>query len=52
MILDNEHVLVTEGTGSLGRTIVGRLLSGEIGTVTIRRLLSPIMPKLRQGFMA
>lgn len=31
MILNNKHVLVTGGTGSLGKTIVGRLLQGEIG---------------------
>lgn len=32
MILDGKRVLVTGGTGSLGKTLVRRLLSGEIGT--------------------
>jgi UDP-glucose 4-epimerase len=31
-ILDNERVLVTGGTGSLGKAVVKRLLSGEMGT--------------------
>ncbi|HVT13170.1 MAG TPA: polysaccharide biosynthesis protein [Fimbriimonadaceae bacterium] len=31
MILANKHVLVTGGTGSLGKTVVRRILSGEIG---------------------
>jgi UDP-glucose 4-epimerase len=32
VILDGKRVLVTGGTGSLGKTLVRRLLSGEIGT--------------------
>lgn len=31
MLLDNQRVLVTGGTGSLGQTIVRRILSGELG---------------------
>ena len=31
MILANKHVLVTGGTGSLGQTLVRRLLTGEMG---------------------
>ena len=31
MVLENKHVLVTGGTGSLGRTVVRRMLTGEIG---------------------
>lgn len=32
MIFDDKHVLVTGGTGSLGQTVVRRILSGELGT--------------------
>jgi UDP-glucose 4-epimerase len=32
MILDGKRILVTGGTGSLGKTLVRRLLSGELGT--------------------
>jgi UDP-glucose 4-epimerase len=32
MILEGKRILVTGGTGSLGRVLVGRLLSGELGT--------------------
>jgi FlaA1/EpsC-like NDP-sugar epimerase len=32
LILDGKRVLVTGGTGSLGHTLVRRLLSGEMGT--------------------
>lgn len=31
MILHDKHILVTGGTGSLGKTIVKRMLSGEVG---------------------
>jgi UDP-glucose 4-epimerase len=31
MILSNKHILVTGGTGSLGKTVVQRMLSGELG---------------------
>jgi FlaA1/EpsC-like NDP-sugar epimerase len=31
MLLDGQRVLVTGGTGSLGRTVVKRLLGGELG---------------------
>ncbi|HXH61708.1 MAG TPA: polysaccharide biosynthesis protein [Fimbriimonadaceae bacterium] len=31
MLLDNKHVMVTGGTGSLGKTVVRRLLTGEMG---------------------
>jgi len=31
MLLENQRVLVTGGTGSLGQTIVRRVLSGELG---------------------
>lgn len=31
MIFEGKHILVTGGTGSLGRTIVGRMLTGELG---------------------
>ncbi len=30
--LQNKRILITGGTGSLGKVLVGRLLSGEIGT--------------------
>ena len=32
MTLQNKNVLVTGGTGSLGKTVVRRILSGELGT--------------------
>jgi FlaA1/EpsC-like NDP-sugar epimerase len=32
MILNNKNVLVTGGTGSLGKVLVRRILSGEMGT--------------------
>ncbi len=32
MILNDKHVLVTGGTGSLGKTVVRRILTGELGT--------------------
>jgi FlaA1/EpsC-like NDP-sugar epimerase len=32
MLLENKRVLVTGGTGSLGKVLVRRILSGEIGT--------------------
>lgn len=32
MILDNKNILITGGTGSLGKVLVKRLLSGEMGT--------------------
>ncbi|MHB0877601.1 MAG: polysaccharide biosynthesis protein [Anaerolineae bacterium] len=32
MLLDDKRVLVTGGTGSLGRKVVDRLLAGEMGT--------------------
>ena len=32
MILDNKKILITGGTGSLGKVLVRRLLSGEMGT--------------------
>lgn len=32
MILDGKHILVTGGTGSMGKTLVHRVLSGELGT--------------------
>ena len=31
MILQDKHVLVTGGTGSLGKTVVRRMLTGELG---------------------
>ncbi len=31
MILENKHILITGGTGSLGQAIVRRLLTGEMG---------------------
>lgn len=31
MLLENQRVLVTGGTGSLGQTIIRRILSGELG---------------------
>jgi FlaA1/EpsC-like NDP-sugar epimerase len=31
MYLDNKRVLITGGTGSLGKVLVGRLLTGELG---------------------
>ena len=33
MILDNKKVLVTGGTGSLGKVLVRRLLTGEMGHI-------------------
>ena len=32
MLLQGKRVLVTGGTGSMGRTFVHRVLSGELGT--------------------
>ena len=32
MILDGKSILITGGTGSLGKTVVRRILSGEMGT--------------------
>jgi len=32
MILENKNILITGGTGSLGKVLVRRLLSGEMGT--------------------
>ena len=32
MILSNKTILVTGGTGSLGKVLVRRILSGELGT--------------------
>ena len=32
MILDDKRILITGGTGSLGKVLVKRLLSGELGT--------------------
>lgn len=32
MTLENKNILVTGGTGSLGKTVVRRVLSGELGT--------------------
>jgi UDP-glucose 4-epimerase len=32
MTLENKNILVTGGTGSLGKTVVRRILSGELGT--------------------
>lgn len=32
MILDNKNILITGGTGSLGKVLVKRLLTGELGT--------------------
>lgn len=32
MMLDGRTVLVTGGTGSMGKVLVRRLLSGELGT--------------------
>lgn len=31
MILKNKRILVTGGTGSMGKTFVHRVLSGELG---------------------
>jgi FlaA1/EpsC-like NDP-sugar epimerase len=31
MILSDKHILVTGGTGSLGKTVVNRMLTGELG---------------------
>jgi len=31
-MLDNKRILITGGTGSLGKVLVRRLLSGEMGT--------------------
>ncbi len=31
MILEGKHILITGGTGSLGKTIVSRMLTGELG---------------------
>lgn len=32
MIFENQRILVTGGTGSMGKTFVHRVLSGELGT--------------------
>ena len=32
MILEGKSILVTGGTGSMGKTFVRRVLSGELGT--------------------
>ena len=32
MIFENKTILVTGGTGSMGKTFVRRVLSGELGT--------------------
>jgi FlaA1/EpsC-like NDP-sugar epimerase len=34
MLLDNKRVVITGGTGSLGKVLIRRLLSGEIGTAS------------------
>ena len=33
--LEGKRILVTGGTGSLGKTLVNRLLTGEMGTYQI-----------------
>jgi UDP-glucose 4-epimerase len=40
MFLDGKRVLVTGGTGSLGQTVVRRLLAGELGTPSRITVLS------------
>ena len=32
MILTDKRIVITGGTGSLGKTLVHRILSGELGT--------------------
>jgi UDP-glucose 4-epimerase len=49
MILDGKSVLVTGGTGSLGKTLVRRLLSGELGAP--RRLVVLSRDEAKQNDM-
>jgi UDP-glucose 4-epimerase len=49
MILDNKSVLITGGTGSLGKVLTGRLLSGEMGTP--KRIVIFSRDEAKQHFM-
>lgn len=49
MILDNKSVLITGGTGSLGKVLIGRLLSGELGTP--KRIVVFSRDEAKQHFM-
>ena len=49
MILDNKSVLITGGTGSLGKVLTGRLLSGEMGNP--KRIVIFSRDEAKQHFM-
>jgi UDP-glucose 4-epimerase len=49
VILDNKSVLITGGTGSLGKVLIGRLLSGELGTP--KRIVVFSRDEAKQHFM-
>lgn len=49
MILDNKSLLITGGTGSLGKVLVRRLLSGELGTP--KRIVVFSRDEAKQHFM-
>ena len=45
-MLTNKHVVITGGTGSLGKVLVKRLLSNEMGLGPVSRVL-PSLETLR-----
>lgn len=49
MILDGKNILITGGTGSLGKVLVKRLLSGEMGTP--KRIVVFSRDEAKQHFM-
>ncbi|MDP3443101.1 MAG: polysaccharide biosynthesis protein, partial [Ignavibacteria bacterium] len=49
MILEGKRVLITGGTGSLGKVLVRRLLSGELGN--LKKLIVFSRDEAKQHFM-